>query len=182
MTCAVVTAVLAGTMLASSPCAAQEVSPAVRQLGRIFINNGLYIPTAPSPGFEGVKFYNQNLFHRRILSYRGASLTGGFDWITADDKFFPFTGGSQFGLFGASLRLTNREEKIGIRPYATLGFYAGRLRSERLGFDVVRFTPSASVGFTWQFHKNMSLSGDYRISQRINGFNTDGFSLALRLF
>jgi hypothetical protein len=38
------------------------------------------------------------------------------------------------------------------------------------------------VGADWKFARYFVISADYRISKRLFGVNTDGFSLGLRLF
>jgi len=69
-----------------------------------------------------------------------------------------------------------------VRPFATFGLFAGRVRSVNQGFDRTEFSPSGSIGVEAGLNRNFSVAGSYRISQDIHGVNTDGFGIGLKIF
>ena len=148
-----------------------------------FLSTGGYFITGSARHAIGsTKFYSEGAFYVRPKHIGALSITGGVELIGASDHFFPFSGGDYFNLVGPSVRVTTSQDYHGIRPYVSAGAFYGQLRSTQLGFDRSAFTPSISFGADWKFSKALTLSASYRVSQEINGFNTDGFGLYLKIF
>ena len=148
-----------------------------------FLNTGAYFITGSARHAIGdVKFYNAAQFYTRPHVVGNLAFTGGGEIISASDHFFPFGGGDSFNLYGVSGRVSTMQDYHGLKPWATVGAYLGQLRSEQLGFDRSNFTPSFSVGVDYKISQHFSVTGAYRISQEIHGFNTDGFSIFLKIY
>ena len=148
-----------------------------------FLNTGAYFITGSARHAIGdVKFYNAAQFYTRPRVMGGLAFTGGGEIISATDHFFPFGGGDSYNLYGVSGRVSTTQDYHGLKPWATVGAYLGELRSEQLGFDRANFTPSFSVGVDYKISPHFSVTGAYRISQEIHGYNTDGFSIFLKIY
>jgi hypothetical protein len=148
-----------------------------------FLSTGGYFITGnASHAIGSTKFYTQGAFYVKPRHIGNIALTGGVEIVGASDHFLPFQGGDYFNLLGPAFRVTTSKTYHGFQPYVTGGLFYGQLRSVQLGFDKSAFTPSASLGVDYKLTRNLSVSASYRVSQQINGFNTDGFGLFLRLF
>ncbi len=174
-------ALIVGGMLL--PQAARADDSARRIIGG-FLGVGGYFLTADSGkrAIGDVKFASDTALFVRPKHLGAFLLTGGVEIFDASDHFFPFTGGNDYNLTGLAFRVTTHRVLGRIRPVLTAGIFAGTLRSERLGFDRTQFTPSVSIGAEWPFARYFTLVANYRISQRINGYDNDGFGLMLRVF
>ena len=147
-----------------------------------FLNTGGYFFTNSSAALGSPKFYRAGGFYAKPKHYGAFALTGGIESVSASDHFFPFTGGNEFSLTGPSARLSANFAGGRIQPFITAGLYAGRVRSVNLNFDRTQFTPGGSVGVVIPLGKFFSLQASYRVSQKINGVNTDGFGIDVKLF
>lgn len=173
---------LGAGILLPSPVRAQ--GPIERAVGG-FLSNGAYFFTASSgrEAFGSVQFYNETEIYARPLRIGDRlELSGGIQIVTVNDRFFPFTGGNQFALFGPALRIT-RPRAIGqLRPYFSAGLFVGNIRSDRIQRNVTDFTPGLSVGVEWPLTRFLTLSAGYRFIERIGGVDPSGFTLSLRIF
>ena len=148
-----------------------------------FLSTGGYFLTGNARHAIGsTKFYSQGAFYAKPKHIGGLAITGGVEIVGASDHFLPFQGGDYFNLLGPSFRVTTTKTYHGFQPYVSGGLFYGQLRSVQLGFDKSDFTPSAAFGVDYKLTRNVSVSASYRVSQEINGFNTDGFGLFLRLY
>ncbi len=177
---------LASALSLGSPLAANaQLSRTETQILRTttgFLNTGGYFFTNSSAALGSPKFFRSGGFYAKPKHYGAFSLTGGLESISASDHFFPFTGGNEFSLTGPSARLSANLAGGRIRPYVTAGLYAGRVRSVNLNFDRTQFTPGGSIGVIIPLGNYFSLQASYRVSQKINGVNTDGFGIDVKLF
>jgi hypothetical protein len=162
---------------------ARAQSSTVRFLGG-FLKIGGYFLTdgAADRALGSPKFYSEAGFFARPKKYGSLWLTGGVEIFSASDHLLPFTGGNQFQFYGGVVRLSTPRAMNRVRGILTAGLYIGHVRSERLDFDVARFSPSLYVGAEYPFARYFTLSAGYRVSQDIEGINLDGFSIALKLF
>jgi hypothetical protein len=109
-------------------------------------------------------------------------VSGGFDRLGVSDRYLPFSGGNEFTLTGAGIRITTAERTGRVRPTLTAGLYAGHVRCDALNLATTQLVPSASLGAEWRVCKNVSLSASYRVSTPIGGLSLDGFGVFLKLF
>lgn len=167
----------------AGPCAAQNDAQLRRLIGG-FVSVGGYFLTSSSGrnAIGGTKFFSDTALYVRPAHKGPLLITGGVEIVSANDHFFPFSGGDEFSLIGPSFRVTTQRVQGRLRPYVSAGLFAGRVRSEQLGFDRTDFTPSASLGVDWPFARYFTLSAGYRISKDIHGANLDGFNVSLRVF
>ena len=161
-----------------------QVSPAARQVLGLF-NLGAYYFTGNAGGASKLgtpKFYSSGDFFGRPRHYGTFALSGGFQTVTASDHIIPFIdSGNEFSLFGpaAKIQLTTIPR---VRPFVTLGLFAGRLRSANGLYpsDRVTFTPAGSIGVAYLVNQNLSVEGSYRFSQQISGVDPNGISIGVR--
>ena len=180
-----IVAAASGALTLSIPRSACAQVPAVVKTGLGFLNTGAYYFTgnAGSSGALGTpKFYNAGGYFGKPRHLGAFAVSGGIESINASDHFLPFSGGNEFNLLGPAARVSLDSSSSRIRPFVTLGLFAGRVRSTRQRFDRTEFTPSGSIGVEVALARSLSLSGSYRISREIHGVNTDGFGISLRLF
>lgn len=168
-------------------------APANAQLGKTgqaiakqavgFLNTGGYFFSGNTTALGSPKFYRAGGFYVKPKHVGGVfSITGGIETVSASDHFFPFTGGNEFSLLGPSGRVTASLAGGRLKPFVTGGLFAGRVRSVNLGFDRTQFTPSASFGLEAPLGKYVSIQASYRITQKINGVDTSGFGIDVKLF
>lgn len=184
-------AVCLGTLCAGCVVHAQErqemrataLSPALKTLGS-FLSVGAYFPTASTgrAALGDAKFHSDSTFFTRPKAFGPIRLTGGLEYMSAGDHLLPFSGGSQLSLLGPAASISTIRLPGRIRPYLTAGLFAGRLRSERLHFDRTDFTPSAAVGLEYPFARYFTLTASYRLTERIHGVDTSGFSVGIKIF
>lgn len=149
-----------------------------------FFNTGAYFLTGNGKSdakFGSPKFYNNATFYGHAKHIGGLELSGGAETLLLSDHFVPFTGGNEYDLLGASAMLSTPRGTRQPRFYVSAGLFYGRLRSVSLNFDKSDFIPSGSVGVEYPFADHFSLEATYRLSQSINGVNTDGFSVSLKI-
>jgi hypothetical protein len=171
-------------MAAYLPAPARAQNPAQRIL-TTFIPDGAYFFTHSSgrDAIGSVQFYNEARFYGRPKRIGGVVLlSGGLELVSASDRFFPFSGGNRFSLIGPAVRVTTDRVLNRVRPYFSAGLFLGHVSSERTNVDVTDFTPSLTAGVEWPFARYFTLSVGYRLTERIGGVNTDGFTVMLRLF
>jgi len=149
-----------------------------------FLNTGGYFFTAGSAqhALGNPKFYSAGTFYVRPKNYGRWTLTGGVETMGASDHFFPFMGGNEFSLIGASFRISTPRHMGRVSPFFSAGVFAGHIRSEDLNIKTTHIIPSMAIGVQYPISKIFSLSASYRISPDIAGINTDGFSISLRIF
>ncbi|MBC7527710.1 MAG: outer membrane beta-barrel protein [Chthonomonadaceae bacterium] len=156
----------------------------LRTLGN-FLAPGGYFPTSSSgrAALGSAKFYNElGFFARPITLGKDIKFQYGAEWLRTSDKFFPFSSSDNyFNLIGPSVRFYKDFSNDMIRPYVDFGLFYGQLRSEKLGFDRSAFTPSLALGVSVKLGRYLRLSGDYRLTQKINGIDTSGFGINLRV-
>ncbi len=171
-----------GLASATLPAAAQT-NRALQQFGG-FLSVGGYAFTDSSgrAALGDLKFGGSTSFYTRPRHFGAFNLAGGLLIVSASDHFLPFSGGNEFQLIGPAFRVDTPRVLGRVRPYLTGGLFAGRIRSERLGFDRTNFTPSVSVGAEYPFARYFTLYADYRVSQRIHDVSTDGVSFGIRVF
>jgi len=170
----------------SAPC---KQGPDASSIGRTilgFFNTGAYFVTGNGKSdnvFGSPKFYNNALIHARPKHIGALELSAGAETLLLSDHFVPFTGGNEYDLLGGSVMLSTSRgaDNRNLRFYVTAGLFYGRLRSVQQGFDRSAFVPSGSVGAEYPFASHFSLDASYRISGDINGVNTDGFSVSVKL-
>ena len=173
--------VMMSGQLFSRPARAQ--SSALRTLGGFFSIGGYFLSSGSAKTAIGsTKFFTDAGYFTRPAHFGNVLLSGGLEIVSGDDHFLPFTGGNGFELYGGVFRLTTRRVMNRVRPVMIGGFYVGRIVSERLGYDVARFSPGIYVGAELPFARYFTLSAGYRVQQDINGVNLDGFSVALKFF
>lgn len=177
-----VLAVLSASSVLSMPAEAQLPGVARQALG--FFNLGGYFFTSGSAdtALGTPKFFSEGGFYSRDKNIGNLAIAGGFETMSASDHFLPFVGGgNQFNLFGGSVRLSTPRQQGKVRPYVTFGLFAARIRSESLNYDRLAFAPSGSVGLEYVISRDFSLVANYRITQKVQGVNTDGFAISLRV-
>lgn len=160
-----------------------QVSPVLKQAVG-FINTGGYFLTdsGSNSAFGSPKFYNQGAYYARPKHFGNITLTGGVETVTVSDHILPFSGGNEYDLLGPGFRISTTRYVGHIQPFFSGGAFYGRLRSVNRGFDRSAFTPSMSFGIEYPISRDFTLSASYRLSQHINGVNTDGFGVSLRIF
>lgn len=175
--------ILAAYILLAPAKLQAQVPPQVR-LAAGLLDVGGYFPVDRSArsAIGDVKFYSETSIFARPRNIGGLQLSGGAQMISAKDHFLPFSGGNQFSLFGPVFRVATPRLLGTPRFVLTGGVFAGRVRSERLGFDRTEFTPGAALGVEYPFARYVTLIARYHVSQRIHGVNTDGLSVSLKLF
>lgn len=170
-----------------------SAAPAKAQLGKTgqaiakqavgFLNTGGYFFSGNTTALGNPKFYRAGGFYVKPKNIGGVfSITGGIESVSASDHFFPFTGGNEFSLLGPSGRVTANLAGGRVKPFITGGLFAGRVRSVSLGFDRTQFTPSVSFGLEAPLGKYVSIQASYRVTQKINGVDTSGFGIDVKLF
>jgi hypothetical protein len=172
---------MGASLLVCRPAQAQNQS--LRTLGGLFSVGGYFLTSGTADRAVGSpKFYSNASFFVRPARYGTLEFSGGVQIIGLSDHFLPFSGGNAVDWYGGAFRLSTRRAMNRVRGIFTGGLYLGRVRSERLGFDVARFAPSIYLGAEYPFARYFTLSAGYRVSQEVHGVNLDGFSLALKLF
>ena len=153
-----------------------------RILGGLFSVGGYFFTGSAHSALGSPKFYGVTNFFVRPKRFGGFELTGGAQYISAGDHFWPFSGGSGFSLIGPAFRFSTPRVLNRFRPYISGGLYLGQVRSERQNFDRADFAPSLSFGAEYPFARYFTLSASYRVNKEIHGVNTDGFSVELKIF
>lgn len=172
-----------GAAQAQEAHGASSLNPiAQRALSGLFSVGGYFFTGSAHSALGSSKFYDATSFFVRPKRFGGFELTGGAQYISAKDHFFPFSGGSGFSLIGPAFKVSTPRVLGRVRPYISGGFYLGQVRSERQGFDRADFAPSIAFGAEYPFARYVTLSAGYRVNKEIHGVNTDGFSVALKVF
>ena len=169
---------------AAAPGAAQAQLPGIVSTGLGFLNTGGYFFSGGAGSSRALgtpKFYNVGGYYSKPHHMGNFDISGGLESVNASDHFLPFTGGNEFNLIGPGARVSYGVARARLRPFITFGLFAGRIRSVSRNFDRTEFTPSGSIGVELKLSKSFSLVASYRISQEIQGINTDGFGLGLRI-
>ncbi len=152
-------------------------------LGGLLSTGGYWFTSTSARNALGSpKFYNQQAFYGHSAEIGGFRVAGGVEFVQASDHILPFSGGNSFGLYGFSARFTLPTIQHGLRPYASAGVYYGTLNSSKLGFNSNAFIPSFAIGAEYKISRILTLALDYRISGQIQGVDTNGFSVVLRIF
>jgi len=171
-----------GALLCPGAARAQD-SGTRRLLGGLLGIGGHFLTSGSGQNALGdVKFASDTQLFVRPAHRGKLLITGGLEFFNASDHFLPFSGGNEFDLIGPSALVTTPRVLGKVRPFVSVGLFAGRVRSERLGFDRTDLTPSLAFGAEWPFARYFTLSASYRVSEEIHGVNTDGFTLLLRIF
>jgi hypothetical protein len=169
------------SLLGARPACAQSSS--LRALGGFLSIGGYFLTSSSADRALGAnKFYTETAFFVRPKKYGWLWLSGGVEFYGGSDHFLPFSGGNFFQFYGGAVRLSTPRAMNRLRGILTAGLYIGRIRSERLDFDVARFSPALYLGTEYPFARYFTLSAGYRVSQDVQGVNLDGFSIALKLF
>ncbi|MBI3947989.1 MAG: hypothetical protein HY321_18885 [Armatimonadetes bacterium] len=170
---------IVAALLALLPSAARAQSGLAN-----FALPGAYFPTASATraALGDVKFYHEGTLFQKSLGLVAVRATAGLDLITASSGYFPFTGGSEFDLVGPSLRVGTTRLTGPFRPFVTVGAYAGRIKSDRLGVDEWDFAPSAAAGFDLSVLPAVSIRAQYRVVREFSGVDASGVAVSLRLF
>ncbi len=173
---------------ASASAHAQNTDPSttrtLRTIGSFFSPGGYFLTSSSGKAALGSqKFYNElGFFSRPKEIGSGVKFQWGGEWLSGGDKFLPFTGSDNyFNLLGPSVRFSRDFKEGLIRPYVDFGLYYGQVRSQKLGFDRSAFTPSIALGVSFKIGRYFRLSTDYRLTQQINGVDTSGFAVNLRV-
>lgn len=164
--------------------AAAQAAPSTpeRLLGALLSTGGYWFTSSSATRALGTpKFYNQQAILGHSASLGNFRVSGGLEFISINDHFFPFTGGNSFGLYGFSGRFTTPTVSK-FRPYVTAGLYYGTLHSVNLGASKNEFVPSFAIGAEWKYNQYVRFALDYRVSGKVGGVNTDGLSLSVRIF
>lgn len=166
------------------PASAQAQNSGTRRLlgGLLGVGGHFFTSGSGQNALGDVKFASDTQLFVRPAHRGNLLLTGGIEIFNASDHFLPFSGGNEFDLIGPSALVTTPRVLGKVRPFVSAGLFAGRVRSERLGFDRTDLTPSLAFGAEWPFARYFTLSASYRLSEEIHGVNTDGFTLLLRIF
>lgn len=109
-------------------------------------------------------------------------VTGGPEFIGANDHWQPFSGGNSFSLSGASFRISTRRRQGQPVPFVSAGLFWGHINSVRENFSESKLVPSIALGAEMKVQRYVSITARYRISGRMHGVDTDGFSLGLKFF
>ncbi len=128
-------------------------------------------------------FYGEANLFGPTVDVGAVGLSAGIKVISGNSNYLPFTGGNEFQLIGPSVGVSTFRVR-GFRPFASAGFFAGHIKSDRAGFvtDKWDFTPALAAGLDVPIASVLNLRLQYRITESIAGVNTTGFAATLRLF
>jgi hypothetical protein len=113
---------------------------------------------------------------------RHAWLQTGLEAVTTNDLFITKLTGNYFTLFGPMFRVSVPIRRTPFVTYGEAGYYLYYLRTENLGFATELFVVSASLGVEWRLRRWAGIDLAYRFNPVVDGVNTDGVILELRLF
>jgi opacity protein-like surface antigen len=144
---------------------------------------GAYFPAGAEArdALGNVLYYREGTLFGFALPLVAARVSAGVDLVSASTRFVPFTGGDEFALIGPGLRVALTPPGR-FRPFASVGAYAGHLRSDGRDINTWKFTPSATAGLDIRLTTALWLRAQYRVSEEIGGVSTDGFAVSVRLF
>ncbi|NLC59305.1 MAG: hypothetical protein GX774_20900 [Armatimonadetes bacterium] len=170
----------ATTLLGAAPARAQ-VGDTVNVVNLLI--PGAYFLTSGSgrDALQSTLYYREAEFFRHGLGIGIAGVSGGVKVISAGSQLLPFSGSDQLLLIGPSVTVSTARV-AGWRPHASIGLFAGRVKSDQRGIDRWDFTPSLAVGVSYSFARLVTLTAEYRVTEEIGGINTDGVALRLSLF
>lgn len=154
----------------------------IGRLGNFLVPGGYFFTsdTARST-LDDALWYREADFVRYGLGVGVAGVSFTLKAINASSEIAPFTGSTQFSLFGPSVQVWTTP--IGrLRPFASAGFFAGHIKSDRLGISDWDFTPSVAAGVQMSLARFLTLTASYRITEELAGVDTDGLALSLSLF
>lgn len=168
---------------AQSPIPAPSTLPVLETIASFFSVGGYFFTGSNNHNAVGrILFRNDASYFSHSIGLGVARVSGGLQFYSARDHFFPFSGGSGLSLIGPAARITTIKVMNRVRLVATAGLYVGDLRSVRQGFDTTFLTPSMEAGVELPFARYFTLTAGYRVGPTIHGVDTSGFALGLKFF
>lgn len=173
-------AVLAAAAFGMAPARAQ-VRDAIEVANFLIPGGYFFTSDATRDALDSALYYHEADLFRRSFGVGVAGVSGSLKVINASSQVLPFTGDNQFSLIGPSIEVATARV-AGWRPHASIGFFAGQVKSNRRGIDKWDFTPSLAVGVSYSFVRLIRLTAEYRLAEDIAGIDGSGVALRLSLF
>ncbi|HLI48448.1 MAG TPA: hypothetical protein VKV18_07175 [Chthonomonas sp.] len=128
------------------------------------------------------KFYSEGNFFSTPARLGSYEVAGGVEFLSANDHFFPFSGGNSVGFVGPCVRFSTPARNNHLRFLLTLGVYATTLNAGSVGVDTTTIAPGGAIEADYRFARYFTFAAGFRIGSSIHGYNTSGFIIGLRFF
>lgn len=128
------------------------------------------------------KFYSEGNFFTAPAHLGAYEVVGGVEFLSANDHFFPFTGGNGLSFIGPCVRFATPLRDNHLRFLLTVGAYATTLIASSAHINTTTFAPGGTLEVDYPFARYFTLAAGFRIGGSVHNYNTSGFFLGLRFF
>ncbi|CCW34917.1 hypothetical protein CTKA_00064 [Chthonomonas calidirosea] len=169
--------------LLEDTCPARAQNQAERTLASFFdIGGYFFLDHKLVNAIGSPKFYSEGNFFSAPARIGSYEVAGGVEFLSANDHFFPFSGGNSVSFVGPCVRFSTPLRNNHLRFLLTLGAYATTLNAGSVGVDTTTFAPGGAIEADYRFARYFTFSAGFRIGSSIHGYNTSGFIIGLRFF